>query len=91
MLLLEEENIGYVLVCVTHRAKNTSSRREPNTKITTPHQRAKDRKLLRINNDPDLCLNPTQHRLGHGMACTPASAAHGTQITPNYAYPVTGT
>lgn len=42
---------------------------EPNTKIITPYQRAKDRKLLWINNDPDLCLNPTQRRLGHSMSC----------------------
>ena len=25
--------------------------------------------LLWISNDPDLCLNPTQHRLGQGLSC----------------------
>lgn len=46
--------------------------------------------LLWINDDPDLCLNPTQHWWGQGL-----SGHHNTQdtttITANYAHPVTGT
>lgn len=82
MLLLEEQNIGSALVFVGHRAKNTSGPGEPNSGIITPYQGAKDRKLLRINNRPDLCLNPTQHRLGHGMSRTPCQRCpRGTNYT----------
>lgn len=46
--------------------------------------------LLWISNYPDLCLSPTQHRLGQGL-----SRNHNTQettkLTLNYTYPVTGT
>lgn len=80
------EGAGSVLVA-KKKKKTPAGPGEPNTKIIAPQPSAKDRKLLnQYRSRFTSQSHPAQIRSRHA----PHGAAHGTQITPNYADPVTG-